>query len=266
MVYHLYARIMAQPLAAFLALLSGFLSLPQAAQAQAPSLIAAAQNSAPKYFPPDAGQRGVCGDIYLALQNRLARSGIALVIDTEPLPIKRILHNLDTGKMHLFCGAGRNAKREKRFHYSETPVWHTSNVVMTASTNPVQALSFTKMARDKTIIGAFFGTSSARFLMQQPGIRVDDSYKSLEAALRDVSRGHLAYFYYHDLGLNWLLRKNPHLPARIVGTKFRTVPQWMLYSRSLPAPLRLHVDKQVTELATSGAIDAIMARYRPAGF
>jgi hypothetical protein len=102
---------------------------PDIAHASVYTLKVSYQNSEPKYFL-DADEKGLCGDMYQRLGERLKKHDISIELPNQLTPIKRILANLERGHSHIFCGAGRNKDREARFIYSTTPVYHVSNVVV----------------------------------------------------------------------------------------------------------------------------------------
>ncbi|WP_259779870.1 substrate-binding periplasmic protein [Aestuariispira ectoiniformans] len=229
-----------------------------------PQLRFVVQDSQPKYFLNTDENAGLCGDIYIALREQLGAQGISVIIDNEYTPIKRILALVEYGKADAFCGAGRNAQRESRFIYSTDAIYSVSNVVAAHSSELVTPASLDDLASMQSPVGAFYGTSSARFLKARSGITVDDKFTSLDEALKTLAgQRRIRYFYYHDLGLYYLV-KTSGLPLRVLGTKFRTTPQWMIYSKKMPVELRQRLDAEVSHMVKSGMIDRIWARYKPA--
>ena len=222
-------------------------------------LIFLKQNSKPKYF--DSNHEGLCGEIYAALGSQLSSKQLVVEIDPENYPIKRILKLLELGKAQVFCGAGRNEKREKLFWYSSLPVYSVANVVAAREFDDEVPFGFNDIAESGAIVGALFGTSSAAWLKTHEGVRVNDKFHSLEQALAALARGEdLRYFYYHDLGLNYLTRTMA-LPLKVLPTKFRTTPQWLLYSRETSEELVAELDQALAALHESGRLKAIQQRY-----
>lgn len=227
------------------------------------TLRALVQDSMPKYFVDQEGKvTGMCGEIYDRLAIRLGHKGIKLNIDDHVTPIKRILRSLESGKGDIYCGAGRNAKREKLFIYSSAPVYEVSNVVAAHAEDPINPKSFADLAQPHLTVGAYYGTSSAAFLMKQPGVRVNEGFHDLSDALRMVSLKKLRLFYYHDLGLNYLV-KNAGYPLRVVPTKFRITPQWIIYSPYTDPELREALDKEISTMVKNGEMRAITENYLP---
>ena len=220
------------------------------------------QDSQPKYFLGDPEQKGLCGDIYQVLQARLAEKQIESQVQKNYLPIKRILVTVEQNAGHVFCGSGRNEAREKRFHFAKLPVYHVSNVLAAHVADKFEPQSFNDVIKNGNPVGALFGTSSARYLKQQiPGL-VNDSFKDLHTPLKLIAQPpyRLRYFYYHDLGLNHLV-KSTGLPLKVVSTKFRTVPQWLIYSHKTDASTADAIESSLREMEQSGELKQIVDQY-----
>ena len=165
------------------------------------------QNSSPKYFDSESKQIGLCDEVYLTLQTRLEKLGQGAHIDPTLYPIKRTLGLLLSGKGHVFCGAGRNKEREQLYHYSEKPVYSVSNVLLMHNDDKYIANDYRDLQENKLLIGTYFGTSSSKFLKKLDGIRVLDHFTNLNDAIEQVASKKIPYFYYHDLGLNYLVKQ-----------------------------------------------------------
>jgi len=181
-------------------------------------------------------------------------------ITSKFLPIKRILKSVEINSNHIFCGAGRNAEREKRFIYSETAVYHVSNVVASHKNKTFQINSFDDIKDQQLVVGALYGTSSAAFVKKQTGVRINDSFLDLKTGLKAVRNERIALFYYHDLGLNFLI-KDWQLPLKVVSHKFRTVPQWIIYSKRIDPNLHKASEQALKGMEKEGVIEEIWTRY-----
>jgi ABC-type amino acid transport substrate-binding protein len=219
------------------------------------------QKSQPKYFLDNGDDRGLCGDIYALLKKRLEPKGIKVEVSAYYTPIKRILLMVETGRADAFCGAGRNEAREKRFVYSKNPVYDVSNIVVTHRDNPYVPQSYQDLYNARIQVGALYGTSGARHLKEHLGNLVVDRFHTVEEALRLVAKKRLPFFYYHDLGLLYQV-KNSELPIKALPTRFRTVSQWMIYSKKTTGHLRKTLDQEVSRMVESGEIDRIWDKYR----
>jgi ABC-type amino acid transport substrate-binding protein len=221
------------------------------------------QNSSPKYFSEADGRLGLCDEIYLVFKKRLENLDFKVEITNELYPIKRILQGLDERKFALFCGAGKNAERIKKFQYSKTPVYYVSNVVASHISENFIPQDFNDLSKEGIVVGAYHGTSSAKFLRSHNGIVVNDRIYNFKDAFRLISsKTKLRYFYYHDLGLNFLIKESPH-KLKVLPTKFRTVPQWILYSKSIPKEIFNVIDNEFTKMTNSKEFKTIQKKYFP---
>ena len=223
-------------------------------------MIALVQDSKPKYLFENGELTGLCGDLYRALATHLEEKGVVLEIGQVALPIKRILKQVESSANKIYCGAGRNAQREKRFVYAATPVYEVSNVVAAHVDEPYLPSSFGDLAADKVPVGALFGTSSASFLKKQPGVEVVEQIYSLDEALKLLALKRLRLFYYHDLGLNYLT-KNSEYSLKVLPTKFRSTPQWIIYGKTMPSELSGPLEEVLAEMERNGQLQRIISNY-----
>lgn len=225
-------------------------------------LIMQIQDSQPKYFLNSRKNPGICSDIYHELQSRLAKKDISIFIPGTYTPIKRILQKLTTGSAHVFCGAGRNAEREKKFYYSKMPLYSVSHVLMAHKNEKVSPKSFNDLIETQATVGVYFGTSTSQFIKKYEALNINDGFYDLERALLAISNKKLRYFYYHDLALNYYLR-NTSLPLKVLPYKYRTYSHWMIYSKFIPKKIRALIDNEITDMVKSGLINQIRAKYEP---
>ena len=218
------------------------------------------QDSQPKYFLPEDPRKGLCVEIYQELIERLSNQAIEASITPTYLPIKRVLRGVELNSSHIFCGAGRNAKREKRFIYSETAVYHVSNVVASHDSSAYEIESFDSISNQQLVVGALFGTSSATFVKKHQGVQVNDSFLDLKTGLNAVANKRVELFYYHDLGLNFLI-KDWDLPLKVVPHKFRTVPQWIIYSKSIHPTTHEKIENALKAMEQEGFLKEVWSRY-----
>ena len=221
-----------------------------------PELIFGKQNSAPKYFARGSQQRGLCDLIYDSLKSRLAQKQQRVRIDPNLYPIKRVLAMVLAGDVHVFCGAGRNKKRETLYSYSLHPVYQPSNVLAMHKDDPYIAHDYVALQKDQLKIGAFFGASSTTYLKTFRGIQVVDHFTQLEDGLNAVARKKIPYFYYHDLGLSYLVNRSS-LPIKLMPTKFRTYSHWLLYSLEMTKIQIELLDSSLEEMINDGELDRI---------
>ncbi|KZY64700.1 hypothetical protein A3765_08515 [Oleiphilus sp. HI0130] len=217
------------------------------------------QNSKPKYF--EANAEGLCGEIYTLLASGLAEKGVEVEVLPMVYPIKRILTMLEDGRANVFCGAGRNAERELRYIYSSRPVYSVSNVVSARDNSKYTIDSIADISNKKLIVAALFGSSSGRWLRSHDGLRISDKYHSPDEALLALNNNEkIDLFFYHDLGLNYLT-KTTYTSLRVLPVKFRTVSQWLIYSKHTTAQSVRLLEAQVSSITKSGELKRIQEKY-----
>lgn len=175
-------------------------------------------------------------------------------------PIKRVLSKLEKGDADVFCGGAKNADRERRFKFSKLPVYTVSYVLLMHSDDNYLASGYEQLKTDKVLIGAYFGTSSSRFLKNYGGLKVVDSFKSLDGAMEAIANKRIPYFYYHDLGLVHLV-KGTKLPIKLMPTKLKSRNHWMLYSRQLDDDLVDKLELALTQISGEGLLDIINSQF-----
>ena len=239
----------------------GVLAVSVTARAE-PDLRFYKQDSPPKYFAVGAAQLGLCGEIYAALHRRLVTQGIEVAVDPQLYPSSRILHLLQSTDNGVYCGAGRNAKREAQFHFSTIPVYSLYNQLVAHRDDRFDPQAFADLAEQGDAVGARFGASSTRFLNKQQDLRVVDQFENLQQGFELLSsQRRIRWFFYHDLGLIYALRESP-LPLRLVPTRFRSYSHWMIYSKTIDAGLREALDLALFEMLREGELTAIEQRYK----
>ncbi len=229
---------------------------------KAADIIFLAQDSQPKYLFDDPKSFGLCGDIYAALKVILSRQKISSEVPTFSLPVKRIFKMVEQGPNYAFCGANRNAKREKKFTYSGQPTYDVSYVMALHQNEPSEYRSWNDIRENKGAVGALYGTHSSNVLRSKLGSQVNDTFTSIVEGLELITKApdRLRFFYYHDLGLNYLIKKY-QLPLNITETKFVTTQQWLIYSKGLDPVVAKAIEQGLDELRRNGQLEKIVGQY-----
>lgn len=232
---------------------------PQISGPDASQIVFLKQNSKPKYFA--SNHTGLCGELYTALIAHLENMGFTSYIDPENYPIKRILKMLEHGSANVFCGAGRNAQREARFIYSKIPVYTVANVVAARANDDFVPASMNDLVKKQAIVGALYGTSSSAWLKGHEGVRVNDKFHDLDTALEALANhAELRFFYYHDLGLNYLTEASG-LPLKVLPTRFRSTEQWLIYSPETNEASQQALNDSLKAIRDTGELSAIQKKY-----
>ena len=223
-------------------------------------LIFLKQNSSPKYFSNDESKEGICELIYKEVASRLKKQTVNVSIDPILYPIKRILAMIKSGEGQVFCGAGRNKKREALYFYSKNPVYQPSNVLVMHQDDSYIAKDYADLQSKEAIIGAFYGASSTTFLKTFEGLRVADHFDEVKDGLSAVANKIIPYFYYHDLGLTYLVNQS-NLPIKLMPTKFRTYQHWLLYSKTLSEKQIIQLDTVLDSMVDDGSLRTLQAKF-----
>lgn len=223
------------------------------------SLTFVKQNSKPKYF--EASSEGLCGEIYSALASGLAQKSVKVKVLPTVFPIKRILTMLEDGRANVFCGAGRNAERELRYIYSSLPVYAVSNVVSARIDTEYDIQSIKDISSKSLIVAALYGSSSAKWLKGHGGLRISDKFHSPDEAMVALrNNDKIDLFYYHDLGLNYMTRTT-FRSLKVLPVKFRTVPQWLIYSKHTAKNALQLLETELSVITRSGDLKRIQEKY-----
>jgi ABC-type amino acid transport substrate-binding protein len=234
------------------------LVLTQFSWASSEDIVFTRQNSEPKYLP---NTQGLCDQIYGHLAKRLASSGITTRVDAEAYPIKRILKLMEAEQAQVFCGAGKTESRKKQFGFSSVPVYQVSYVVVAHEDETVIPESFEEFETNGIELGVFYGTSSGSWVKDNTEVKISDNHHSLDNVTKMMAnRELLKYFYYHDLGLNYYIEKH-ELPLKVLPTRFRVIPQWLIYSKNLPVEIREKLDTALEEITESGQLQKIQDQF-----
>ena len=233
--------------------------------AEAYRLLAVGHDSAPKYDFSSSVPGGICLDILRSLAETVRDHGISIVLPTKPLPTKRALKDVETGRADIFCGADKTKNRIDRYKFSSQPLYEVSNIVVKRSADIGFPTSYRDLADESFIVGSLHGNASSRILKEQldalPGARVNDAFKTVSDGLDAVEEGRIRNFFYHDLGLLYHLKMGQRSLAP-VKTKFRSYSHYMLFNQDMPDTVVEALDKGLNDLHNTGQIERILTAYR----
>jgi len=168
------------------------------------------------------------------------------------------------GTTHLYCGAGRNAEREALYNYSPTPLYNVQNIVIASAAEEIYPKDFAALALMNSHVGGVFGASSTKYLKKQKDLMVVDSFINIEEGMWAINNGRIRYFFYHDLGLLYNLKKTQMTDTlKVVPTVFREYQHWMISSKTLPGDITEKLNNAITDIYNDGTIETIKAAYRP---
>ncbi|EQC46615.1 transporter substrate-binding domain-containing protein [Bacteriovorax sp. Seq25_V] len=218
------------------------------------------QNSIPKFYETGQGKLGLCGQIYKELRKNLKHKNITMKVDEPLYPIKRILLKLDKGSGHVFCGAGKTPEREKKYIFSKKPIYTVNNVVVAHADEDFIPAKLEDFAKNRIMVGAYFGTSSSEFIKSISGIQVNDTFTNPDEAYKLIEAKKLRFFFYHDLALNYAVEHSKY-KMKVVPVKFRSIEQWLIYSKKLPKNVREAIEAEVEEMYKNGQLQKIWQKF-----
>jgi len=230
--------------------------------AEAESLTLLVQNSQPKYFLDQGEKLGLCGEIYFQLSKKLKKHGIDSSVLPHYVPIKRIFSMVESGPGYVFCGSSRTDARKKRFDFIDTPLYLISYVLLAHKEERISPTTFEELKASGGTVGVLFGTRSAQSLKEKLGNQVNDNFQEFDTPLRMMSTApyRLRYFYYHDLGLNYIAKESG-LPLKVLNNRFKTRAQWLIHSKDLKPETVKALSQIMKEMEKSGELDAIVQKY-----
>lgn len=247
-----------QMLVASVAVLTSALAL----NTQAETLTFLVQNSQPKYFLHQGEKLGLCGEIYFQLSKKLKLRNVDSIVYPHYIPIKRIFSMVEMGPNYVFCGSSRTAAREERFDFVNTPLYLISYALLAHSDEKTDPSNFEELKATRGTVGALFGTRSALSLKDKLGHQVNDSFLEFDTPLRMMSTPpyRLRYFYYHDLGLNYIAKESG-LPLKVLNSRFKTGAQFLIHSKNLKPETVDALSQALIEMEKTGELDKIVQKY-----
>ncbi|MDX1695099.1 MAG: transporter substrate-binding domain-containing protein [Ketobacteraceae bacterium] len=246
-----------------LASVSAFFSIVSVAdEGPAKPLFTLYQESFPKYYSTDGGQsyQGLCIEIIDALQEEMP--GYQLKNKGGAAPIKRVESLLVSGEIDFFVGMARNAAREEKILYIDTPLYSVNHVIALRRDDRAQLQSFADLAAAGSILTTK-DSGTARFLEKQKGLDVDDGARTIEANLKKLVNNRGRVLYFHDIGLYSAVKQLGYSDSvRIGAHSFKHYQHYLVLRKDLPIA---HVDsfiRAVELLKNSGKLDAISKNYK----
>lgn len=224
------------------------------------------EESVPKYVL-DASHEitaagGVCVDILRALELELP--GIRITADYAA-PFKRILHDLESGTIDLFCGMTRTKERELKYFYLEPPLYELNFVLTVRADDDVVITSFDDIRRlaPKNIILTNAGTGAERFLRRQDGLRIDAGAADIPTNLRKLRKRRGRFYFFHDMGVQATIKSEyKGRSFRVLPVSFRRYYQYAGFSKKSPnAQMIEPLGRALKRLETTGQLQKIFDAY-----
>lgn len=207
---------------------------------------------------------GLCDLVYKEIEKEfkteIEQDKFEVKIIKTFFPIKRILKMIDEDRTHIFCGASKTLEREINYKFSDKAVYRVSNAMITHRDQKFVPQKIEDLVGKKFHIGAYYATASSQFLKNVQGLTVDDNYTSVELAFKMIESHNIDYFFYHDLGLKYLVRKTTY-PIRLIMLPERSVEQFIMMNKNIPQKVADKINQIIEKLYQSKKINEIQAKY-----
>ena len=245
------------------AIVAGHLGLAAAAAEEARAdpvvLETAYQPLPPKYWRDDAGRmHGLGWRILRAVDDRLPNVEIP---PSDFLPWPRLQGELTEGRLDVFFGMARSARRAALYDYIEPPIYAVTHVAVVRSSDLIQP---TSLAAIKDLppgtVATNYGSATERYL-RDAGIELAAGAPELSRNLLLLSRGRIRMFYFHDLGIAHHLQIVGDHSFRVIQGDFRRYYHYLATRKNLPVHVLEDLTQAVAGLEADGSLAAVRARY-----
>ena len=199
------------------------------------------QDNSPKFILDKAGKAsGLCIDIFNLLESK---EKIKFDYQAAFVATKAIEANVASAAADVHCGWVKNAAREKIATFGEE-LFKVSYPAVVRANDKVDFKSISDLINldsQNTVLGVN-GVGSTSSLQKINGLRVDDSAKDAEQALKNLAAGRGRVFVYTSLAINYELSQPENkgkfkiIPLDFEGNKaFSTSAQYIVFSKKVPA-------------------------------
>lgn len=221
-----------------------------------------AQESHPKYILENNVMTGICIDIMEAISRKDPE--IRFTGTHYFTPFRRIASELENGSIDVFFGMIKNEERMKLYHFLDTPLYPTRNMLMVRADDNIKIDSFDdirKLGNDGVLLVAA-GTAHSKFLESQGGLIIDEGANTVESNIRKLLANRGRFVYSSDKNFMDELEK-PEFKNKI-----KVLPvvldkdfQYVAFSKNFDKTLINRIDKILIELEKSGELDKIFKKY-----
>jgi len=235
------------------------------AWAQSPIVLKTELQDNPPKFILDKEKKasGICIDIFRMLETK---ENIKFTFPPVYVPAKAIETNIGTGAADVHCGWIKNDKRLTIASFGE-PLLTVSYPVVVRANDKTNFSSISDLINleDLGIVIGVNGVGSTNAMLRA-GLRVNDSAKDAEDALKMLETGRGRAFIYTNLAIDYELQqpknKNKFKLVKLdyQGNKsFDTQPQYLVFSKKVPEDTVKRVNAAVAK--QRGEIGAILKKY-----
>lgn len=221
--------------------------------------VAVWDGAAPFMTKTEQGWRGICVDIYKAIETLDPQ--LRFVIDEETMPLRRIEYELHAGRRDLICGARKTPAREAAgMQFLKSGFYTSGYRLAVRSDDDVQVSSWedVKKLGNQGVVLIMQGHGEIERL-QQLGIQLDSGTPSAEQNLIKLEAGRARFFYHRDIFFkSSSFNPKDHPKVRLIPTVFDPSPAYIAAGKMLSKDTLAQIETAFNRLMRSGEIARIV--------
>ena len=226
------------------------------------------QDIIPKFLKlPDGRCSGISYEIMKMVERR---SGIVFSFSEFPVPVSRVVMDLQRGDTDVQFGLQMTEERERALVVGE-PLYAVKTVTLMRCGDVADFSSLDGLGRlgpEKGRILTVWGTGTAAILGPMKGLFVDDSAKTVEDALRKLVMGRGRVLIHHNLSLLYMM-KSPEYAGRLkpVALDYGNIRllndarQYAVFSKKMDPRLVRRINSVIRESRADGELEQITSKY-----
>lgn len=231
--------------------------------AAAPPLRTAAQDNNTIKFNPKGERKGVCVEVFQALERQ--DPGLRFTGWDQPMSLPRVETALADHQLDVFCALIRTPAREAKFNFIDVPVYTVRHRIAVRMDDDIQVRSLDDIRKlgPGAVVIVLKGTAHEENLRRHGGLTLDASSQNLDVNLRKLQHGRGRFLYHTE---NALLR---YIEMEKLGNHIKLLPavlkeDQLLFavSRSLPAATVDTLRNALQQMADRGELKKIHAHYK----
>ncbi len=208
------------------------------------------------------GERGLCPDLFNALQKR--DPALHFTWAKPALPERRLLSELGSGGVDAACGFVRTPEREHLFQIPDVILYEKTLVAVVRDGDRLDLNTFADLkglgGNDVVLVNA--GSQMPARLRQLGVVKIDDGASSSAVNLQKLMLGRGRVYLYDDPAVDWEARHSRFsgqlhaIPAALDVDRY-----YMLLSPRLSADTVSRVSKALRRMRDDGSLREIIERW-----
>ena len=200
---------------------------------------------------------GLCPRIFDLLNKQ--NKNIKVSLNPKAVNLKRILGDMESGEIDLFCGIFKNQERLKRFHYGPV-VYHISYAIAVRESNDIDFLNTKNLGGIK--IGFLRGgAAKEKFEKKFDDFEAFQVTSAVNSLLMVIS-SRLDGAVYTDFGLYSLLKEHSISGIKIVPFIQPPKPQFIVFSKQVDKKTIDQFDYEFQKLRKTSEYQKLAKEYQ----